>query len=125
MSVHCRIIVGPTVEILNKMNHADFKKAHDFIDNKHPELDDTYDRLRSPGDKMILFMDGMNGRYLRLTYVQKCTESAKLSEGNEMVELNTPIDADVIKQMQDLYKEYTGEDLNPENIKYTMWTQWT
>lgn len=124
MSTSCKIIVGPTVEILNKMNHEDFKKAHAFID-KYPHLDDTYDRIRSPGDKMILFMDGMNGRYLRLTYVQKCTEGARISYGSEMVELNIPIDADIIKQMQEIYKEYTGEDLNPENIKYTMWTQWT
>jgi hypothetical protein len=27
--------------------------------------------------------------------------------------------------MQNIYKEYTGEDLQPEQIKNAMWTQWT
>ena len=125
MSVHCRIVVGPTVEILNKMNHEDFRKYHAYIDN-HPDMEDSYDRLHEPGAKMILFADGMNGQYLRLTYVQSIKENGRIDHGSDLIELAAaPIDETVIKQMQDIYKEYTGEDLQPEQIKNAMWTQWT
>ena len=125
MSVHCRIVIGPTVEIQINLKGPDFKKYHEFIDN-HPDLDDCYDRLHEPGAKMILFVDGMNGQYLRLTYVQSIKENGRIDHGSDLIELAVaPIDEAVIKQMQDIYKEYTGEDLQPEQIKNAMWTQWT
>ena len=124
MSVHCRIIVGPTVEILNKMNHEDFRKYHAYIDN-HPDMEDGYDRLHEPGAKMILFADGMNGQYLRLTYVQKVNENSRIDNGSDLIELATPVDENVITKMQEIYNEYTGEELSPDRIKYCMWTQWT
>jgi hypothetical protein len=124
MSVHCRIIAGPTVEIKKNLTHADFKKYHDFID-KHPELEDDYNRLHLPGDKLILFADGMNGCYERLVYVQKVTEDARLSRNSDMEELNVPITEEIITLMQSVYKEYTGQDLMPDAIRYCLWTQWT
>lgn len=124
MSVHCRIVIGPTVEIQRNLKGPDFKKYHEFIDN-HPDLDDCYDRLHEPGDKMILFADGMNGQYLRLTYVQKINEDSKIDHSSNLIELATPVDENVITQMQEIYKEYTSEDLSPDRIKYCMWTQWT
>jgi hypothetical protein len=117
-------VVGPTVEIQRNIKHSDFKKYHQFIE-EHSDLEDNYDRLHEPGDKLILFVDGMNGEYLRLTYVQKITENAHIDNGSNMVELNTPIDAEVISKMKEIYQEYTGEMFDESLIKYAMWTQWT
>ena len=124
MSVHCRIVIGPTVEIQRDLKGADFRKYHDYID-KHPDLEDSYSRLHMPGNKLILFVDGMNGRYLRLTYVKKVTENSKIDNGSDMVMLDVPVPSSDIEEMKKVYQEYTGEELDETRIKYTMWTQWT
>ena len=124
MSVHYRIVVGPTVEIQKDIKHRDFEKYHNFIDS-HPDLEDSYSRLHMPGNKLILFVDGMNGRYLRLTYVKKITENSKIDNGADMVILDVPVPSSDIEEMKKIYQEYTGEELDTDRIKYAMWTQWT
>ena len=123
MSVDCRVIIGPTVEIQRNLSHKDFAKYHAFIED-HPELEDTYDRLHKPGDKLILFVDGMNGRYLRLTYVQQMKDGAHIDQSSTMNEMNVLIDRDIVRQMQNVYQSYTGEYLSEDQIKYSIWTMW-
>lgn len=125
MSVYSRVFVGATVELATNLKYNDFRKADAFIE-KHPELDEySYDLHKDAENKTVLICDGMNGRYLRLIHIDKCTDGAYLDHGSELVALaNTTIPEHIVTTFAQIYKEYTGEDIQPEQIKYAMWTQW-
>ena len=121
MSVDCRIVVGLTLEIPGKI---DWDKVEEFT-HKHPELDEyKYHRDEKEG-KLLLIGDGMNGSFLRLVKVDKIIED--LYEF-DFVQLNMPtgvLGQNLIGQMSELYKEYTGEYPKASDFKYAAWSQWS
>lgn len=126
MSVSCRIITGLTIEFAKDLKHADFRKCDDFTE-KHPELDEYQYDYRDREGKLLLIGDGMNGDFLRLVQIDKLIEGGSLGEANEFIELpmtGIPINMEVVNKMTALYEEYTGEKLNPDKLKYAMWSQW-
>lgn len=123
MSVSSRILTGWTVEILDNVTHPDFAKFHAFID-MHPELDEY--NYKDVVGQTLLIVDGMNGHYLRLMKIDACQKNAYFSASRYMTELKSPeLPDDILSEFQKIYKEYTGTDLQINQIKYTMWTQWT
>jgi hypothetical protein len=67
----------------------------------------------------------MNGSFLRLVKVDKIIEEL---EEFDFVQLNMPTGAlgqNLIGQMSELYKEYTGEHPKNSDFKYAVWTQWS
>ena len=122
MSVYSRIFTGWTVEILNSVTHSDFAHFHSFID-EHPELDE-YSHQDFTG-KTLLIVDGMNGHYLRLIKVDACQNYSSCSTRDQMIELQTPeLSLELFEEFNQIYQKYTGNELKPEQVKYTMWTQW-
>ena len=122
MSVSSRIIVGLTVEFGTKLTAKDFEKCHALLD-KHPEIDDfTMEELDG---NLVFIYDGMSSQYARLVQVEKCT-SGHIGHDSKFIELPMPgkFNPTLLAKMSELYKEYTGEDLSPKQIKYGMWTQW-
>lgn len=124
MSVECRVLTGLTLELENPIK--DFKKLH-ALEDKHPEIEeDRYHREDREG-KLLLVYDGMCGEFARLIKVDKYRDGANLGDCNEFIPLNMPAEVlsqELISQMSELYKEYTGEYPKNSDFKYAMWSQW-
>ena len=125
MSVSSRIFIGVTLEFATNLKYADFRKADAFIE-AHPELDEYAYNLRTEAEgKLVLICDGMNGHYLRLIQIDKCTYDTHTGYEKDMLDLaNHPIPEATIQKFAELYKEYTGNNVDVDQIKYSMWTQW-
>lgn len=126
MGVSCRIVTGLTVEIAKDLKQADFKKYHEFID-RHPELDEYQYNPEDRVGKLLLISDGMSGDFLRLVKTDKIIEDGFLGEANEFIKLNMPVGAlsqELISEMSEIYREYTGEYPINTDFKYAMWSQW-
>jgi hypothetical protein len=128
MSTSSVIYTGLSVDFATNLSHADFRKADDFIE-KHPELDEYAYNLCDDDEaegKLVLICDGMNGHYLRLIQIDKCCNDGYTTYGNVVIELPMPsISDELIDKFKALHKEYTGEDLPPEKLRYIVWTHWT
>ena len=126
MSVSCRVLTGLTLEFEGKLSCASWRKIH-AMEEKYPDLDEyTWDPKDREG-KLLLISDGMNAQFCRLIKIDKYQDPKSLGESNELVELNMPsgvLSQDLISQMSELYKEYTGEYPKSSDFKYAMWSQW-
>lgn len=124
MSVECRILIGLTLELDRDL--AGFEKLH-ALEKKYPELDEyNYHRWDREG-KLLLIYDGMCGEFARLIKIDKYQDGANLGDSNEFIQLNMPegaLSQELITQMSELYKEYTGEYPKNTDFKYAMWSQW-
>lgn len=125
MSVECRILIGLTIELAKNLKHKDFKKCEEFI-KKYPELD----AYKYPDDekegKLLIIEDGMTGDFIRLIKVDKYIDGGSLGDSNEFFELKMPepINPDLMRQLEIVYQEYTGEKLTSKDVKYAIWSQW-
>lgn len=126
MSTSSRVITGLTLEIETNLGSPEFKKWHAFED-KHPELDEyTYDHRDREG-RLLLIGDGMSGDFLRLVKIDKLCEGASLGDEHVFLHLNMPegvLSQDLVSQMSEVYKEYTGEYPKATDFKYATWNQW-
>ena len=124
MGVECRILTGLTLELEKPLKG--FEKCH-ALEEKYPELDEyNYHRWDREG-KLLLIYDGMCGEFARLIKIDKYQDGANLGDCNEFIPLNMPEDVlsqELITQMSELYKEYTGEYPKNTDFKYAMWSQW-
>ena len=125
MSVECRVFTGLTLEFAKDLDHAAFKKYHEFIE-KYPELDEyTYDRADREG-KLLLIADGMNGEFIRLVQAD-LIHNGSTGEANVFRELVAPdscFNRELFDKMSNIYKEYIGEPPALSDFKYAMWSQW-
>lgn len=126
MSVDCRIVVGLTLEFARNLTHEDFRKCGEFTD-KYPELDEYNYHYDEREGKLLLIGDGMSGDFLRLVKADKIIEGGSLGDANEFYELipSQVFEQDLIDQMRELYKEYTGEYPKNSQLVYAMWSQWS
>jgi hypothetical protein len=126
MSVSCRIITGLTIELGRDLTSADFKKLHK-LEEKYPELDEYNYNSKDREGKLLLIYDGMSSDFARLVMVDKLVDGGNLGDDNEFIELpmtGIPINMEVVNKMTAFYEEYTGNKLNPDDLKYAMWSQW-
>ena len=126
MSVSCRIIEGLTLELDTCLTAENYKKLHE-LEEKYPEIDEyNWDRKDREG-KLLLIYDGMCSQFARLVFVKEYIEGGNLGSKNRYYELNMPecvLNQELISQMSELYKEYTGEYPKNSDFKYAMWSQW-
>ena len=109
MSVDCALYIGYTVNLKNDLSSDDF----DFFNNF-----DGYNRWNCEG-KVVLLVDGMNGDYARMIFVDKkingiweCDDYYKLQYRN------TP--DEVYNELNKLYMSMYGKELNKELIEYAI-----
>ena len=125
MSVYCRVFTGLTLEFAKDLDHAAFKKFHEFVE-RHPELDEySYESAEQEG-KLLLIADGMSGEFVRLVQAEHIY-AGSMGESNEFRELAAPygcFSSEIFNKMKELYKEYTGEYPALSDFKYAMWSQW-
>lgn len=107
MSVDCKLYIGYTVNLKKDLKGEDF----DFFDSF-----DGYDYYDCEG-KLTLLVDGMCGGYARMIFVDKkindiwdCNDYYKLRKGN--------IPDEVYNEMNKLYKDMYGKELDKELIEY-------
>ena len=107
MSVDCSLYIGYTVNLKEDLSGDDF----DFFNNF-----DGYNRFNCEG-KVILLLDGMNGDYARIIFVDKkiddiweCDDYYKLQKGN--------IPNEVYDEMNKLYTAMYGKELDKDLIEY-------
>ena len=124
MGVECRILTGLTLELEKPLKG--FEKCH-ALEEKYPELDEyNYHRWDREG-KLLLIYDGMCGEFARLIKIDNYQDGANLGDANEFIQLNMPegaLSQELITQMSEIYKEYTGEYPKNTDFKYAMWSQW-
>lgn len=107
MSVDCSLYIGYTVNLKNDLESEDFKFFHNF---------DEYDEFNYQS-KVLLLVDGMNGHYARIIFVDKkiddiweCDDYYKLQNAN--------IPGEVYSEMNKLYKAMYGKELDKDLIEY-------
>lgn len=107
MSVDCELYIGYTVNLKNDLDCEDF----DFFDNFG-----NYNKFNCEG-KVILLVDGMNGGYARIIFVDKkiddiweCDDYYKLRKGN--------IPDEVYNEMNKLYTAMYEKELDKDLIEY-------
>ena len=107
MSVDYKLYIGYTVNLKNDSNYEDFNFFHNF---------DEYNEFNCEG-KVLLLVDGMNGEYARLIFVDKkicdiwkCDNYYKLQKGD--------IPDAVYGEMNELYKAMYGKELDKGLIEY-------
>ena len=108
MSVDCELYVGYTVNLKNNLDYEDFV----FFENGLNE----YKKFDCEG-KAILLVDGMNGNYAKIIFVDKkicdiwaCDDYYKLQNGN--------IPDEVYNEMNKLYTAIYGQELDKRLIEY-------
>jgi hypothetical protein len=107
MSVDCTLYIGYTVNLKNNLNAEDWDFFDDF---------DGYSRCDCEGE-VILLLDGMGSSYARIIFVDKkiddvwdCDDYYKLRAEN--------IPNDVYNEMNKLYMDMYGKELDKELIEY-------
>lgn len=107
MSVDCELYIGYTVNLKSDLKSEDFNFFHNF---------DEYDEFNCQG-KVTLLVDGMNGNYARIIFVDKkindiweCDDYYKFSNGN--------IPYKVYNEMNKLYKAMYEKELDKDLIEY-------
>ena len=124
MSVECRILTGLTLELEKPLKG--FEKCH-ALEEKYPELDEYRYHREDREGKLLLIYDGMCGEFARLIKIDKYKDGATLGDCNEFIPLDMPsgtLSQELISQMSEIYKEYTGEYPKNTDFKYAMWSQW-
>ena len=85
---------------------------HKFID-KHPNLDQWKNCMPN---EIKLILDGMNGLFARLVYVLSVSyDVAWVDEDNDI--LND-------KELNTIYTQLTGQELQKEKVKLKEWHIW-
>lgn len=107
MSVDCSLYIGYTVNLKEDLSGDDFNFFEKF---------DEYNRFNCEG-KAVLLVDGMNGHYARIIFVDKkiddiweCNDYYKLRKGN--------IPDEVYNEMNKLYKAMYEKELDKDLIEY-------
>lgn len=115
MSVSCEAYIGYTVTLKKNLNSEDFDFFDDFIEN-HKE----YNQYDCKG-KVLLVVDGMNGDYARLVYVDEHIEECWV-EGKTYFPLKKiPIAENAYDELSKAYKVMYGEELDIDMIEYAIW----
>ena len=119
MSVSCEQFIGYTLTVKEKLTHEDFEFFHEFLD-KHPE----YRKNRDKG-QVALIIDGMNGEYARLVYIEKNLKDCQY-DGDEFYNKlsDEKPDYEVYSAITQVYEELYGTAfgfVNANRIEHAMW----
>lgn len=117
MSISVDKYFGWTIELKTDLNCHDFDFYQKFID-KHPDLD----------HEIKLVLDGMNGTFARLVYVLSVSyDVAWVDEDNDV--LNDTLKENIVpeniyKELNTIYMQLTGQELQKEKVKLKEWHIW-
>lgn len=121
MGVSCEQFVGYTLTVKTKLNSQDFEHFEQFLRN-HPE----YGTLAE--NKIALIVDGMNGLYARLVYIDNRVSGLQVvDDDTDYTALNTVEAPDAVyDEIQKAYNLLYAEPLsNPLKIEYAVWLHYS
>ena len=79
-------------------------------------------------NKIKLVLDGMNGTFARLVYVLAVSyDVAWVDEDNDILNDNLKenvVPENVFKELNTVYMQLTGQELQKENVKLKEWHIW-
>ena len=118
MSVSCEAYIGYTVTLKTNLNSDDFDFFLDFKE-KHSEYN-----LYDCKGKVQLVVDGMNGDYARLVFVDEHIKECWI-EGKDYFSLKSPqiIPDNVYAELDKAYSLMYQKDLDEIKIDYALWFQ--
>lgn len=115
MSVSSDQFIGYTVTLKEDLTSDDFDFYDDFT-TKYTEYDQYIGK-----EKVLLVVDGMNGLYARLVFVDTCIKDSWANENDYIVLRNSPIPEEVYDALNKPYKLMYGKDLDKTLIEYATW----
>lgn len=111
MSVDCALYIGYTVNLKTNLKAEDFEF---FCDERF----NTYDKFDCEGRTKLL-IDGMNGDYTRLIFVDK--KILDIWECDEYIKLRCEaVPDDVYVQLNKAYMDMYGKELDKNLIEYAL-----
>lgn len=124
MSISVNRYFGWTIDLKTNLDCNDFDFYDEFI-NKHPDLEE---RGNCMPNKIKLVLDGMNGTFARLVYVLAVSyDVAWVDEDNDILNDNLKenvVPENVLKELNTVYMQLTGQELQKENVKLKEWHLW-
>jgi hypothetical protein len=123
MSVDIEKIKGFTITLKENLTHEDFE-FFENVEEKHKEFAyrGKYSQFGMKPNQVALVVDGMNGNYARLVYVEKTAEVYDVDYDETYIPLKQKeMTEDIYNEMNECYKMIYGKDLDKEKIEYALW----
>ena len=124
MSISVNRYFGWTIDLKTNLDCNDFD-FYDELMNKHTDLEE---RVNCMPNKIKLVLDGMNGTFARLVYVLAVSyDVAWVDEDNDILNDNLKenvVPENVFKELNTVYMQLTGQELQKENVKLKEWHIW-
>lgn len=127
MSISVDKYFGWTIDLKTNLDCNDFDFYDEFI-NKHPDLGQGENCMPNLGHEIKLVLDGMNGSFARLIYVLSVAyDVAWIDEDNDV--LNDTLKGNIVpeniyKELNTIYMQLTGQELQKEKVKLKEWHIW-
>lgn len=118
MSVDCTGYLGYTVTLKKDLSQTDFDSFYDFND-EHNEYD-MFEHNEET-EKVKLVIDGMNGNFARLVFVDEKIENCWVNDKEYFTLRSQSVPNDVYKQLNKAYKLMYNKDLDETLIEYALW----
>lgn len=125
MSVRVDKYFGWTIELKKELNCNDFEFYNNFIE-KHQNLNE-YGKGVMPNE-IKLILNGMSGLFARLIYILSVSyDVAWVDEDNDV--LNETLKENIVpestfKELNEIYVQLTGQELQKEQVKLKEWHNW-
>ena len=119
MSVDCTGYIGYTVTLKRDLDSDDFKFFNDF-DDEHEEYSQWEFKSKNK-ERVRLVVDGMNGDFARLIYVDHKIEDCWINDKDYFPLSDIPIADSVYEEINKVYRLMYSKDLDKSLIEYALW----
>lgn len=122
MSVNCEAYIGFTVNIAENLSHDEFE-TFDEYNMQYPEYNRYNHNFKS---RVRLIVDGMNGFYARLVYIDKFIDEISMGFANHYSKLRAvPVPDDVYRDLNTAYEKLMHKKLDKGDVEYAFWLHFT
>jgi hypothetical protein len=127
MSVDTERIIGFTVKIKENLTHEDFE-FFENVEEKHKEFAyrGKYSQFGMKPSQVALVVDGMNGDYARLVYVENVKSIYGAYDEDPYTLLRpTEIPEEIYNELNIAYQKIYEMPLDKKLIEYALWYHWS
>lgn len=127
MSITIEKIKGFTVTLKENLNANDFD-FFDALEEKYEEFafDGEYGQGYMKPNQVALVVDGMDGDYARLVYIESVKEIYNADETDKYMSLKEkPITEEIYKKLNEVYQKIYEKPLDVMLIDYALWFHWS
>ena len=127
MSVDTERIIGFTITLKEDLTHEDFE-FFENVEKKHKEFAyrEKYSQFGMKPNQVALVVDGMNGNYARLVYVENVKEVYGAYDEEPYTLLRpTEIPEEIYNVLNIAYQKIYEMPLDKKLIEYALWYHWS